>query len=345
MDQQSTGTPTAPNPSVQPDFSPPSTPLVTNSKPKNHIFIWIMAGLTILGIGITVGLFLGKTLKNPFTPKQSISSYEQCLEAKNSILQESYPATCITANGKRFTQPLTDEEKQNLLPPDQSVESTGSTATANWKTYSFSDGSFKHPNSWAEKPILIRGSGFTQEIKDKEGLYLLTLFTQGNYSQITGKPYTTLEEFIGPPPNILETLTIDGQQGGRILPRAGSENKNAIVFFSKDKKTIYTIELDTGSSTLADPQVTEESVKTGQELFDQILSTFRFVDPPSVNPVSCGGWNTGGSIECTCIGKLIKPTCPPNTICDAIDYQCEGQCGQCCWRGVAENNQYPKCQN
>ena len=320
-------------------------PLVPTSKSPNRVFILIIIGMIILGIGITVGLFLGKTIKNPFTPIQTISSYDECVQAKDSVVTESYPATCITASGQRFIQPLTDEEKQTLLPPDQIGESAGSATTADWKVYSFSDGSFKYPNGWVEKLILIRGSGFTQEIEDKDGLYHLTFFTQGNYNQITGNPYSTLEEVIGPPPNILETITVDGQKAGRTLPRARSENKNAVIFFSKDKKTIYTIELDTGSTTLADPKVTEESVKTGQKLFDQILSTFRFVDSPSASPVSCGGWNTGGSIECTCTGKLIKPTCPPNTICDAIDYQCEGQCGQCCWRGIGENNQYPTCQN
>lgn len=174
-----------------------------------------------------------------------------------------------------------DDTPSNLSSPAPSPD-----PTANWKTYSFNGGLFKYPPSWSENPVLIRGSGFTQEIKDKEGLYMLTLFTQGNYSQITGNPYATLEEFIGPPPNILETLTIDGQQGGQVLPRAGSENKNAVIFFSKDKKVIYTIELDTGSSTLTDPRVTEESVKTGQELFDQILSTFKFFDKGSSIPVS-----------------------------------------------------------
>ncbi len=150
--------------------------------------------------------------------------------------------------------------------------------TTNWKPYSFQGGNFKYPPSWDENPLLSRGSGFTQEIKDKDGLYTLAFETQGNYNQLTGKPFATLEEFIGPPPNILEKVAIDGEQGGRILPRAGSENKFAVVFFSKDKKDIYTIELDTGSSTLADSRVTEESVKTGQELFNQILSTFKLLD-------------------------------------------------------------------
>lgn len=169
MDQLPTNTPI-----------PQVSPLVPTSKPKNHILLWIITGLIMLGIGITVGLFLGNS------SKRTISSYEKCIQTKDSIVQESYPATCITASGQRFIQSLTDEEKQNLLPPDLVRESTDS--------------------------------------------------------------------------------------------------------------------------------------------------------------VSCGGWNTGGSIECTCTGKLIKPTCPPDAICDGADYQCEGQCGQCCWRGIAENNQYPKCQ-
>lgn len=173
--------------SIQPDIPPSISPLVPTSKTNNHVFISIIIGVIILGIGITVGLFLGKTFKNPFAPKPTIASYKECLQAKGSIVTESYPGICITTSGQRFIQPLTDEEKQNLLPPDQAREST--------------------------------------------------------------------------------------------------------------------------------------------------------------DTVSCGGWNTGGSVECTCTGTLIKPTCPPNTICDAIDYQCEGQCGQCCWRGIAENNQYPRCQN
>ena len=71
----------------------------------------------------------------------------------------------------------------------------------------------------------------------------------------------------------------------------------------------------------------------------------RFTQPISSNSVSCGGWNTGGSVVCKCTGKLIKPACPPTTVCDAIGYRCEGQCEQCCWKGIAENNQYPKCQD
>lgn len=161
--------------------------------------------------------------------------------------------------------------KLSSLPPPTPTPDP----TTNWKTYSFQGGFFKYPSRWSENPVLTRGSGFTQEIKDMEGLYSLTFSTQGNYSQLTGKSYVSPEEFIGMPS---DTVMVDGQEGKQMSPRAGSENKNAVVFFSKDKKGIYTLELDTGNSSLADPRVTEENLKTGQKLFDQILSTFKLLN-------------------------------------------------------------------
>ena len=57
----------------------------------------------------------------------------------------------------------------------------------------------------------------------------------------------------------------------------------------------------------------------------------------------CGGWDTSGEIICECNGKIIKPTCSPGAICDSASYKCEGQCGECCYKGTAENTKYPKC--
>lgn len=71
----------------------------------------------------------------------------------------------------------------------------------------------------------------------------------------------------------------------------------------------------------------------------------RFIQPIPTDSVSCGGWDTSGEIVCECSGKLVKPSCSPNGVCDGQTYLCEGQCWQCCYKGFAENNQYPKCQN
>lgn len=50
-----------PVPSAQP-VSPQVSTVIPDSKPKNHIFVWIVVGVIILGIGITGGLFLSKQL-------------------------------------------------------------------------------------------------------------------------------------------------------------------------------------------------------------------------------------------------------------------------------------------
>jgi hypothetical protein len=59
--------------------------------------------------------------------------------------------------------------------------------------------------------------------------------------------------------------------------------------------------------------------------------------------VDCGGWDTSGEIICECSGKIIKPTCPPNAVCDSGAYKCEGQCGMCCYKGIAKGIKYPYC--
>ena len=49
------------------------------------------------------------------------TTYDECIHTKDSKILESYPETCVTADGKRFIHPLTDEKKQNLLPPNDST--------------------------------------------------------------------------------------------------------------------------------------------------------------------------------------------------------------------------------
>lgn len=149
--------------------------------------------------------------------------------------------------------------QKNIIPTAPQVTDT----TENWKTYEFQEGLFKYPSAWSENPIQISGSGSTREIKDKEGQYAFTFSIRGNYSQLTGKPFATLEESLGSPSKTLPSLAVDGQEGKQIFPFAGSENKNGVVFFTKDLKSIYSLVLET-------------SAKNGAELFSQIVSTFTF---------------------------------------------------------------------
>jgi hypothetical protein len=51
-----------------------------------------------------------------YTFLKSIDSYESCISANGSIIQESYPATCVTRIGTRFTQVIIPTD--TTLPPN-----------------------------------------------------------------------------------------------------------------------------------------------------------------------------------------------------------------------------------
>lgn len=162
--------------------------------------------------------------------------------------------------------------------------------TADWETYRNENVTFKFPSRWIEKPILIHGSGFDQEFEDPEGKFFLTFSSTGNYNQVTGKAYTNIDEYINMPHQV-KVVVIDGQEARQPLPRAGSENVNAVIFFSKDSKFIYILRLQTGSTAFENTpsDASETDVEEGKRVFDPILSTFKFLESytPSSNPEEC----------------------------------------------------------
>ena len=76
-------------------------------------------------------------------------------------------------------------------------------------------------------------------------------------------------EYINIPYKVKEVV-VDGQKAVQPLPRAGGENTFGVFFFSKDSKNIINLELDTPKDG--------SKLQEGQKIFDQILSTFRFLD-------------------------------------------------------------------
>lgn len=179
--------------------------------------------------------------------------------------------------------------------------------TANWKTYQNEDIIFNYPSQWVKKPILMQGSGLTQAFEDPELKFSLTFSSSGNYNQVTGKPYTNIDEFINMPYQV-KTVIIDGQDGRQPLPRAGSENVNSTMFFSKDSKFIYTIELKTGKTAL---DVSGADINDGQKLFDQILSTFKFIGQND-DKIKSLEFDNGCMVKITFISKR-EITLNPNT--------------------------------
>ncbi len=89
-------------------FPTPAHPLPKFLTRKIHILILI---IWILFMGIIFGV-------KYYTDKQaaSIVDFETCAAAGFPV-QESYPATCRTNDGRSFTQVLSEEEQKNLIPP------------------------------------------------------------------------------------------------------------------------------------------------------------------------------------------------------------------------------------
>jgi hypothetical protein len=52
----------------------------------------------------------------------AISNFDECAAAGYEIM-ESYPARCMTPDKRSFTQIISDEEKQKLIPPSNDTQS------------------------------------------------------------------------------------------------------------------------------------------------------------------------------------------------------------------------------
>jgi hypothetical protein len=95
----------------------------------NKTILAIVTILFITAAALTYVFVLPK-----LTPP-TITTYEECIEAPDSQIQESYPQVCVTASGEQFVQPITETlpvlpgEDNTLLPP--SDDTTGSAIANN----------------------------------------------------------------------------------------------------------------------------------------------------------------------------------------------------------------------
>jgi hypothetical protein len=93
-------------------------------------FLFI-TGLIIFFLGIIVGLLIAwfqtPQVMPPGVPPQGSlpANYEECIVYPGSVIQESYPSTCIAPNGDRFVQNITNE-KPETPPAESIIEPSGS---------------------------------------------------------------------------------------------------------------------------------------------------------------------------------------------------------------------------
>lgn len=253
------------------------SPVVPILRPKNHVVVSIFAGVVILAIGIGIGLMLGK-----YSPKQ-ISSYEDCMKAKESSSQESNPPTCVTSNGLRFKGPVSSPTPT----PDP---------TANWKTYTNSRAnfSFRYPNDAqiTEEPT---STETTIKINHEKYVFVVSLTAQTpelnieniakqKHEQVFTDCRKTNKKFDGTPigDDELTFPKITAKQ----FSVAYCPTEYRFIYLFLHGGFLFTIErsFNVVYSNPADPK-NIYNLGVGDTITDQILSTFKFWGATSNKPI------------------------------------------------------------
>lgn len=160
--------------------------------------------------------------------------------------------------------------------------------TANWKTYKTEYYAFSYPQEWEVKKTNVYDSGNETEFEYNFGKPFY-IRERGNYNQLTGTAFVSLEEHLGAGSMKYKDIKVDSQRAKFISSEGEPGHVLAfeeVVFFTTDKSMIV--------SLYYQPDYFKSEVKT----LDLILSTFRFVDQAGVlNWVTYTDTKTGFSIE------------------------------------------------
>lgn len=96
---------------ADPVESPPAAAPAANPAPKLSLRPVYTALTFVFGILLGAG---GLFAYQEYIAVPEVGSFEECIKAKGSITQESYPATCITKDKKRFIQPIDEDPLLNV---------------------------------------------------------------------------------------------------------------------------------------------------------------------------------------------------------------------------------------
>ncbi len=205
--------------------------------------LFLAAALFIVGI-------VGYQKYAELSSLKSIDSYESCVTAKGRVIQESYPATCVTRLGTRFTLPTT-------IIPIAPIPS-------DWKEINLPHWSFLIPPDWhisnCQNKFFIIDSQ-TKADNNSCPIYGDLYIARQSREQV---PEPTYKNYLDVP-NIkaitTEVVVADKRATKQILYLPGGmvEGPNIYIEF---KEYIDTIKYDAN----------EEEVVT------EILSTFKFTD-------------------------------------------------------------------
>lgn len=218
-----------------------TSPVVPTSTNKSNVLLFTVLGLIVIAGSVFVGIQIGKTQ----TPSQ------QLIVAQPTILP-TQAITSLTVIPTQIVTPTVDP-------------------TANWKMYTNKELSFKYPSDWEEQKTQVFGSKSETEFRfDNTTTFTFSLI--GNYNQITGAPYTSLEEYLDVRSKFSSNTTVAGQIAKKIINSGGglAIAYKEVVFFTPKKDNIV-------SMYFSGPYYTEDDNKA-ENIFNQILSTSKFTN-------------------------------------------------------------------
>jgi len=276
--------PTTPEPPITPQSPVSEMPITPQPegqvKSKSNKILFIGVVILILAI-IGTAIYLYFQSQNKNEPLVMPTTYEECEKAEGSVIQESYPATCVTKEGSRFIQPLSEEQKKDLQPPTLIIPLE---ETKDWQGYKSSTYSFKYPHDWHvltfpgnENMILVASKDITgtDQISDDNPNYLRIMF-EVCYELSTEEevPCGTYEQRIFNITNVLDSRTMEQQKiivndvNGTLI--TGMFERLQINEGDYRAEAIFSLGAYQLSVIAYNP--------VAKNVFDQIISTFEFLD-------------------------------------------------------------------
>lgn len=202
---------------------------------------------------------------------KSIDSYESCIAAKGSVIQESYPATCVTSLGSRFIEVITHNNQSYSGDISQGYHLTSLKEISGYTTfieprYNFS---FEYPSnltiiklksgpgnastqwSFSDKPLNLEDDKDSIYAQMSDAIYLL--------------PHATQKSMVDYAKSINSQLLVDSTIVG---------SKSAIRTLDHDSAG-YVIDTEFGAISFS-----FNSVKDGEinSAIQHILDSFKFTD-------------------------------------------------------------------
>jgi len=168
--------------------------------------------------------------------------------------------------GKQSFRSSTREMKVQTSPAPAVTETED--LFTDWGTFQSKEYIFKYPNDWQQNDTNLFGSRAVTEFHYQNGTPL-SFSVVGNYNQVTGKAYKTLDEYLGKGSEKAVNIQIAGYPA-KLVNDPGGEGHvlpfQRAVLFSTDKAEILDFYY----------QSSYYQQESTQNVLTQILSTFQF---------------------------------------------------------------------